>query len=327
MSVTSLDAPVPDVLGGEFTARTITLAPDGAAAGPPVATLVRLGAERTRDVAVLYVHGFCDYFFQADHAAAWAAHGYDFFALDLRDYGRSIRPGRQPGWVEDLRSYDEELDAALASIRAEGYRAVVLLGHSTGGLVTTLYASDHPGAVDALVLNSPWFDLNENWFNRVIATRVVDLIAPRVPHLNVGSLGEDYGRHLHVSTGGPHDYDLAWKPFEGFDVHAGWLRAIRRGHARIARGLDVDAPVLMCTSARSGSASRPSEDDLNGADCVLDVEHMHARIGRVGPDVTAVRITGGWHDLALSGPVARAEYERTVFDWLAARLRTGATAR
>ncbi|WP_156741254.1 alpha/beta hydrolase [Occultella aeris] len=325
--MTSLDAPVPDVLGGEFTARTITLAPDGQASGPPVATLVRLGRERTRDVAVMYLHGFTDYFFQADHAAAWAEHGYDFFALDLRDYGRSIRPGRQPGWVEDLRSYDEELDAALAAIRAEGYRTVMLLGHSTGGLIATLYASDHPGSVDALVLNSPWFDLNENWFYRVIATRVVDLVGPRVPHLKVGSLDQAYGRHLHVSTGGPYDYDLAWKPVEGFEAHAGWLRAIRRGHARIAHGLDVDAPVLMCTSARSGSANRPSQDDLDGADCVLDVEHMHGRIGRVGPDVTAVRITGGWHDLALSGPAARAEYERTVFDWLAARLRTGANAR
>src|SRR5699024_523169 len=36
---------------------------------------------------------------------------YDFFAVDLRDYGRSIRPGRTPGWTNDLAVYDEDLTA------------------------------------------------------------------------------------------------------------------------------------------------------------------------------------------------------------------------
>ena len=52
--------------------------------------------------------------------------------------------------------------------------------------------------------------------------------------------------------------------------------------ARLARGLDVREPVLVCTSTRSGSPTDPSPDELRGADCVLDVGHILERAPRVG---------------------------------------------
>lgn len=318
-----------DVLGPGWVARPLPLAPDGvgavharttADAPGPVATLVHPAETGSRDRAVLYVHGFNDYFFQAEHAARWAAEGYDFYAVDLRDYGRSIRPGRTRGWVTDLATYDEDLTAALAVVREQHYQQVVLLGHSTGGLIGALFLDRHPGAVDALVLNSPWLDLNSSWVNRVIATRVLDAFALRVPRLRVAGLAEPYGRDLHVSTGGTWDFNLSWKPITDVPVHAAWLRAIRRGHARVGRGLDLEVPVLVCTSGRSGHQFRPSEADLAGADCVLNVAQMHARGPRLGPDVQIAAIDGGRHDLALSAPPARRRYEEAVFGWLARRL-------
>lgn len=318
-----------DVLGPGWVARTLPLAPDGVGpthartstdAPDPIATLVHRTDAGTRERAVLYVHGFTDYFFQADHAARWTEQGYDFYAVDLRDYGRSIRPGRTPGWVTDLATYDEDLDAALAAVRERGHRQVVLLGHSTGGLITPLYLDRHPGAVHALVLNSPWFDLNSSWLNRVVTTRVLDAVALHVPRMKVSELAEAYGRSLHTSTGGAWDYDLAWKPMTDVPVHAAWLRAVRRGHARVARGLDLDVPVLVCTSGRSGHPRHPTPADLAGADCVLDVAHMWARGPLLGADVRVVKVDGGRHDLALSAPHARRRYEQAVFGWLSTRL-------
>ena len=52
--------------------------------GAVVATLVRLPAAEARSGAVLYVHGFSDYFFQRHMAERFAAEGYAFYALDLR---------------------------------------------------------------------------------------------------------------------------------------------------------------------------------------------------------------------------------------------------
>lgn len=316
----SWSEPEPDVLGDGWVARTLPLAPD--ADGDPVATLVHRADAGRRPRAMLYLHGFTDYFFQAHHAQEWAEHGYDVYALDLRDNGRSIRPGRTPAWITDLRSYDAEIDAALALLRAQGHDVVVLDGHSTGGLIAVLYAHEHPGAVDALVLNSPWFDLNASWFDRVVTTRVIDRWGQSHPKTRIAGLAEPYGRALHVATGGEWQYDLAWKPHAGFDVLAGWLRAIRRGHARLARGLAVTVPVLVATSGRSGHRTHPTELDLAGADCVLDVEHMWRRAPLIGPRVEVLRIPGGRHDLTLSLPEVRARYSALMFDWLARVLPT-----
>ncbi len=126
---------VTDVLGEPWLAETIELGEDHE--GPLVATLVSHRAPRPSRRAVLYVHGFADYFFQTEFAQWWLERGYDFYALDLRKYGRSIRPGQTPTYVTDLADYDAELDVAWQRItERDGHEQVVVAAHSTGGLVT-----------------------------------------------------------------------------------------------------------------------------------------------------------------------------------------------
>ena len=71
-------------------------------------------------------------------------HGYDFYALDLRKYGRSKLPHQTLYYVRDLREYDAEISKALEIIGQENHNQVLLAGHSTGGLITTLYAAHYP---------------------------------------------------------------------------------------------------------------------------------------------------------------------------------------
>ncbi|MCB7135104.1 alpha/beta hydrolase [Cellulosimicrobium marinum] len=320
----------PDVLGDDWQARDLAL-PDGA-----VATLVR----RARDAvghpgggtaddpagprpAVLYVHGFIDYFFQTHVADAFAARGYPFYAVDLRGYGRSVgrgsgapsRPDDDPNFVTDLAVYAQDLDAAARAVRAEGHERLVVLGHSTGGLVASLWADARPGLLDALVLNSPWFDLNKPWVFRGPVTWVLDAVGRVAPRLVVGHLDEHWARALHASTGGEWEFDLAWKPLEGFPVRAGFLRTVRRAHARVARGLHVDCPVLVLASARSGPAAG-WHPELLTTDSVLDVGHITSRARGLGDDVAVVTVEGGAHDLALSPEPARSTYLTEVLDWL-----------
>ncbi len=91
---------LPDVLGAGFEQLSLELGSDEE--GPVVATLVRhlppLVPSRTgplRNTDVLYVHGWSDYFFQTELARFWTGLGAGFYALDLRKYGRSLRPGRR----------------------------------------------------------------------------------------------------------------------------------------------------------------------------------------------------------------------------------------
>ena len=312
----------PDVLGDPWQARSLPLRPDEQ--GEAVATLVRRGAPR-HDRAVLYVHGYVDYFFQRHLGDFWDDLGYDFYAVDLRAHGRSMRPHQVPNYTTDLAVHAEELDRAVAVLRAEGHDVVVVNGHSTGGLVAALWAHARRGrpagpAADALVLNSPWLDLNRGWVDRVAKTWAVDLVVGRVaPRAVVGQLAHHYGEYLHHDSGGAWEYDLTWKPHHGFGARAGWLRAVRRGHRAVGRGLAVDVPVLVCASDASGPHDR-FHDALDRTDSVLAVEQIVDRAPRLGPDVTVVQVPGGVHDLALSPEPARTAYLDAVRAWVTERL-------
>jgi alpha-beta hydrolase superfamily lysophospholipase len=328
-----------DVLGTGFDTRTLRLpGPSGSLRGPAAkrgrpmgeggaeATLVRYTPEDGPGVGrppVLYVHGYTDYFFQRHLAEAIAARGYPFYAIDLRAHGRSIAAwtaaGGDANMVNSLRLYRQDLSAAADVIAAEGHTGLVLLGHSTGGLIASMYANAHPDRVTALVLNSPWFDLRGSWSDRTVVTQVVYALGRIAPRTVVNKPGEDYGRALHTATGGEWEYDLLWKPHGGFPVRAGWLAEIRRAQRRLGRGLSVQCPVLVCTSDKSGPGVGEAAAMLS-ADAVLDVAHMHARAPKLGATVDVSVIEGGAHDLVLSAKPARDKYLTTVLDWLDAKV-------
>lgn len=281
-----------------------------------VATLVRHGAQDA-GAAMLHVHGFNDYFFQTHLARAAADAGLAFYALDLRRCGRSWRPGQLPHVVDDLAEYRVDLALATRWLRSLGHDRLVLHGHSTGGLTAALWSASPAGreAVDALVLNSPWFDLNARWFQRVVSTWVLDTLGPLDRDRVIADGPSAYSYHLHRDHGGRWDYDLGLKPPDGFPVRAGWLRAVRRGQARLARGLGIDAPVLVATAAESGP-NRLDNPLLDAQDTVLDVRQIWARSPRLGPDVTELRVPGGIHDLTLSADAPRELYLTRMFGWV-----------
>jgi alpha-beta hydrolase superfamily lysophospholipase len=191
--------------------------------GEVLASLVRRRSREGSRRAVLYVHGFVDYFFQTNLADAWVRAGFDFYALDLRKYGRSLHEHQTPNYVTSLDEYHEELDEAARIIREEeGHDVLVVMGHSTGGLITSLWAHHRrgQGIVDALVLNSPWFDLNASLFQRTLGTAAVHRLGTLRPRVVVGKLGSSYGRYLHRNSGGDWDYDLAWNPLCGFHARS-----------------------------------------------------------------------------------------------------------
>ena len=58
--------------------------------GKVIATLLRADSTAPSDRAVLYLHGYIDYFFQTHMAERFAGEEWNFYALDLRKYGRSL---------------------------------------------------------------------------------------------------------------------------------------------------------------------------------------------------------------------------------------------
>jgi len=310
-----------DVLGEPFVAETIELPDD--AEGPVVATLVHRLSERSSPRAVLYVHGFCDYFFQASVAEWFGEAGYDFYALDLRKYGRSLLPHQTPNFCLDLEEYDAELDEAYRLItERDRHEDVLVVAHSTGGLIVALWADRRRAArrktPKAFVLNSPWLDLQGSMLARTVGIRAVEQVGARRPYQVIPrSVSPVYVHSLHRQHRGEWEFDLAWKPPDSFPVRAGWLRAVRRGHRRLHQGLDVGAPVLVLMSSRTVFTTVWS-DDITASDVVLDVKQIARWSPQLGRQVTIARIDGAVHDVYLSAPAVRQRAYELTERWLQA---------
>ena len=359
-----------DVLGADYESRTIPLMDDDA--GPVVATLVRYRGHASSARAsspaapalspapttsptdahstssettpqpprfvLLYIHGRNDYFFQRELAEDIAGCGGAFYALDLRRYGRSLRPGQRMGFVSNLSLYDEDISEALDLIR-EDYPdlPLVLMGHSTGGLLATLWANRHPGALDGLILNSAWLEMQTMASMRSAVAPILERIASRNPMWAVpGGDGPDhYGRSLREGWNAldaplpdslaayPDDpavkgwsYALEWKRPGSYPAYAAWLEAILDGHENVANSVHLDIPVLSMMSTSSYFGEEFSEAVFS-SDVVLDREVILERSARLGPLVTMASFPGK-HDLLLSDPQVRAEVYDTMNRWIGA---------
>ncbi|MFS3129112.1 alpha/beta hydrolase [Nocardioides sp. Bht2] len=299
-----------DPLGADYTQTVLPLPDD--AEGPVVATLVhRRRQTGTSQGAVLHVHGFADYFFQTPHADWWVERGWDFYALDLRKYGRSLLSHQTANYVADLAEYFPELDAAWRIVRSK-HEKVVLSAHSTGGLTVPLWLQARTYDPTGMVLNSPWLDMQGPWWMRTIGTTVIKQLGSRQPMRQIPrSVSGLYARSLHRDYDGEFEFNLDWKPLESWPVHAGWLRAIRSGHAQIHRGLSLRLPILVLSSLRSATPSEMGEE-VHTSDIVLDVEQIRRWVPALGTHITSVAIPDARHDVWLS----RAEARAVAFDEL-----------
>ncbi|AVM00418.1 alpha/beta hydrolase [Gordonia iterans] len=330
----------PDQFLDHYELLTVPLGADPDGEDPISATLVRKpGEAEAGRGAVLYVHGFTDYFFQEELADFFHERGYEFYALDLRKCGRSLSVHHTPHFTTDLAVYDEELNAALDIVAEEiagagGAPRILVAGHSTGGLVTALWLDrlrkndpDRHARVAGLLLNSPWLDLQGEAVLRTGAVAQVLAAAARFkPKTQVPrELSSAYGESLHSDAHGEWTYDLERKPLSGFPVTFGWLNAVRQGQLRLHRGLDVGVRVLVLRSDKTRFAD-DYDIAVDTADCVLDVRQIAQWSSSLGPRVLSVAIPDARHDVFLSKDSSRQRAYEVVGEWLSCELGDRADA-
>lgn len=319
---------VPDVLPG-YWQYTIPLGHDPDGEGDIIATLIRRGDATAAAHAVLAVHGYTDYFFHTELADHFAERGFVFYALDLRKCGRSRQTDQTPHFTTNLANYDAELSQALAIIGEQNPDAKVLVyGHSAGGLIVSLWLDrlrrrGVRTAVNALVLNSPFLDLQGPAVLRLRVTSATIAAISRVRSKGVARAPASggYGTTLHRDYYGEFEYNLEWKPVGGFPVTFGWLHAVRRGHARLHRGLDVGVPNLILRSDHT-VPEHADPEELQRGDAVLDVTQIARWAGCIGNRSTIIPVQDAKHDVFLSLPEPRKIAFRHLDRWLANHLGT-----
>lgn len=310
-----------DILGEPFVAHTFRFH------GPVSAvdsTLIEYASHTPCKRAILYLHGYTDYFFQRELAEHFAQQGLRFFAIDMQGYGRSIRPNSRPNWCENLDQYFDDIEIALTEMHRRGIEEVVILAHSTGGLIASSFLADRqqPNQVSeslpmikGLILNSPFLALpfppkvlkRLSWPIRI----TVSLLPFHSLHAKKISL---YAKTLHQVFGGEWSYRLDWKPAHGFPLSFHWLKQIILKQ-RALQQTHIDLPTLMCRSAITTKAALGIEDIRKG-DGVLNVGSMTIAAKKIFSALTCVSVNGGYHDLFLSPQPVRANYLAAIDQWL-----------
>lgn len=311
----------PDILGGNYEQKEILLPDDYS--GKVKAVAVRQKSSIASDKAVLYVHGYNDYFFQYELGNNFANNGYNFYAVDLRKYGRSLMVGQTPFEVRDIKEYFEDINAILDIILSEGNKSVVLMGHSTGGLIASYYLAvedTRKYPITALILNSPFLDMNLDAVTEDFVLPVVSLCGAIFPSVTISQGGgNQYARTLLKKYGGEWDYNTQWKFEWPQSVSFGWLAAITRAQDILHQGADIAVPILLLHSDKSAIEGTATDEEAGNADIVLDVAEISCYGRRIGNDITEYVVKNGMHDLFLSRIPVRYSLYSHVFEWLRER--------
>ena len=105
--------------------------------------------------AVVISHGWSEHAGRYDNVAKWFADkGYEVHALDHRGHGKSKgKRGHVNRWLDYVRDLEQ---LRLSVTQTDQY----LLGHSMGGMISTLHMLEYPGHFKAAALSGPSVDVS-----------------------------------------------------------------------------------------------------------------------------------------------------------------------
>lgn len=305
----------PDILEG-YESRFVDLGETFD--GPARCTIIRLRPDKPSKKGFLYVHGFNDYFFQAEWGRLFVDSGYNFYAVDLRRYGRSRLPWQYPFNVRDQREYFVDIDSALNQMRRDGVTDITLGGHSTGGLTVAYYAATRGRRINVnrVVTDSPFLEWNYNAFMRNVAAPMIGGLGKIFPNAEIKQGHCDgYAYSLLKQFDGEWTYNTDWKMIYSPPVKWGWIGSIDKAQSGVIKnGTHIAVPMLVMTSSRKIEGCNYTPEFKTG-DAVLDPAMIRARAERLANTSICV-IDSGLHDLILSPLPAGRQARDSIFKFI-----------
>lgn len=298
-----------------FTYSSINLSDDYE--GEVVATFIEHHKNVTSNKPVLYIHGFIDYFFHPHVADFFIENNYSFYALELRKYGHSILPHQHKNYCKNIEEYFEELDIVIEKLYKNHQQKIILLGHSTGGLITTLYTQigKNKHLIGKMILNSPFYDFNFPKPVKYLSIKFSSFISHFGDYGNLKkAISPLYCKSLHKDYGGEWDFNLTFKPIHGFPAYFTWFNAIHMAHLKIKQQ-QINIPTLILHSSKSIRPLKYSKE-IEICDIVLNIEDIKRVGNEIGTDKTIVAIKDAKHDIFLSKKEVRQQAFNEVKKWL-----------
>lgn len=306
----------PDILPG-YEARYVDQGE--AFDGPCRSTIIRRLVPGGSKKAYLYIHGFNDYFFQSEMGKEFNDSGYNFYAVDLRRYGRSREPWQYPFNIRRQHEYFDDIDSALSQIRRDGNVDITLSGHSTGGLTVALLAAERGArcGVNRVVTDSPFLEWNFSSFQRNFVIPIASFFGTMAKNVKIKQAHCDgYAYSLLKEYHGEWEYNTEWKMIYSPPVTLSWIHSIERAQEILMnKKRNITVPILVMHSSRKVDGCNWTEEFQHG-DAVLDPAMLQKRGEQLGSVRQVTTIDGGLHDLILSSEKPRRQAYETIFEFI-----------
>lgn len=228
-------------------------------------------------------------------ASQFVAEGLAVYAVDLRRRGHS---DGERFYVESFEDYVSDVESVMAVVNLrESGRPIFMLGHSAGGVVSCLFALDHPGEFDGLICESFAHELPAPDF----ALAVFKGLSHVAPHAHVLHLpNERFSRDTEAVEAMNNDPLIA---HETQPTQA--MAAMVRADERLKKEFPlITLPVLILHGTLDKN-TRPSGS-----------QHFYNMAGST--DKTLKRYEGGFHDLL--NDIDKNLVMRDIKDWINARI-------
>lgn len=149
--------------------------------------LQQFQTEKEPRATVLIAHGF------AEHSGRYTqlirqllSHGFDVVIYDHHNHGSNVDEPKQKACVDVEKLIDDHLKVRNEVANTKRTHALVLLGHSMGGLITAASALQHPHGIHGVILSAPALKLGDAMPTPVM--KVARLAAKVLPKLGVASI-------------------------------------------------------------------------------------------------------------------------------------------
>jgi alpha-beta hydrolase superfamily lysophospholipase len=254
-------------------------------------------AGKPRGVVVI-AHGFNSHSGRyVDVAERFVEAGLAVYALDHRGRGRSEG---ERFHVDKFSDYVDDLATFIKRVKTrEPGLPVFLLGHSAGGVISSLYALDHPSEIAGLISESFAFELPAPGF-ALAALKGLSRIAPRLRVLKLKN--EDFSRDPKVVDSMNGDSLIAGENETAATV-AELIRADERLRVEFPR---MTLPLLILHGTKDKAAkaegSRFFVDTAGSKDKTLKLYEgaYHDLLNDVGKETVLTDILG-WIEVRIAG--------------------------
>jgi len=258
-----------------------------------------LYTNRNKDNAFIWIHGYNDYYFHFHVGEKLLENEYDVYAITLRNYGKIAKDRRYIHYVKNWDSYFEDINTSLEwIIKNKKHKKFVLYGHSTGGLISTIYMNNgkYNNIFDGLILNSPFFDFNDTDINEFIIKYIFYYI-PLISPTFVAKSGSNkvsnngYGKTILQRYYFNQNYKLTYPSH----IFGTFLQNATYYQNKIKTNkINISKPILVLYSEQSGIQCN------DNTDCILDINEIEKYSKLIGNNVKLQSIHGAIHDILLS---------------------------